>query len=106
MGMSEQTFVIVGASLAGAKAAAELRESGFDGHIVLIGAEPEQPYERPPLSKNYLRGESEREKAFVHPESFYAEHAIELLTDTPVTAIDPGSGRITLQSKREVEFDQ
>ena len=64
--MSKQTFMIVGASLAGAKAAEELRERGFDGRVVLIGSEPERPYERPPLTKDYLRGESEREKAYVH----------------------------------------
>ena len=64
--MAGRTFVIVGASLAGAKAAEELREQGFDGRVVLIGAEPERPYERPPLTKDYLRGESEREKAYVH----------------------------------------
>ena len=58
---SEQTFVIVGASLAGAKAAETLRAEGFDGRIVLIGDEAERPYERPPLSKDYLRGEAERE---------------------------------------------
>ena len=56
--MSEQTFIIVGASLAGAKAAEELRKQGFDGRVLLIGAEPERPYERPPLTKDYLRGES------------------------------------------------
>lgn len=87
--MSEQTFVIVGASLAGAKAAEELRERGFDGRLVLVGAESERPYERPPLSKDYLRGESEREKAYVHQEGFYKEHQMELLTGTAVTAIDP-----------------
>ena len=63
--MSRQTFIIVGASLAGAKAAAELRERGFDGRVVVIGNEPERPYERPPLSKDYLRGESELEKAYL-----------------------------------------
>ena len=87
--MSKQTFVIVGASLAGAKAAAELRERGFDGRVVLIGAEPDRPYERPPLTKDYLRGESEREKTYVHPSDFYAQHEIELLTGTTVTGIDP-----------------
>ena len=64
--MSDQTFVIVGASLAGAKAAEELRERGFDGRVVLIGTEQELPYERPPLSKDYLRGESERDDMRVH----------------------------------------
>ena len=75
---SDRTFVIVGASLAGAKAAETLRAEGFDGRVVLIGAEDERPYERPPLSKDYLRGEAERETVYVHPEGFYAEHDIEL----------------------------
>ncbi len=104
--MSEQTFVIVGASLAGAKAAEELRERGFDGRVVLIGSEPERPYERPPLSKDYLRGESEREKAYVHPAEFYAEHQIELLMESTVTAIDPGASRVTLAGGRELGFDR
>jgi NADPH-dependent 2,4-dienoyl-CoA reductase/sulfur reductase-like enzyme len=55
--MSKQTFVIVGASLAGAKAAEELREQGFDGQVTLVGSESERPYERPPLTKDYLRGD-------------------------------------------------
>lgn len=104
--MSKQSFVIVGASLAGARAAAELRERGFDGDVVLIGAEPERPYERPPLSKDYLRGESERDKAYVHPEDYYREHDIELRTQTEVTAIDPGAGVVTLTGGEEVAFDK
>jgi cation diffusion facilitator CzcD-associated flavoprotein CzcO len=62
--MSEQTFIIVGAGLAGATAAEELRTQGFDQCVRLIGSEPERPYERPPLTKDYLRGESPREKAY------------------------------------------
>jgi len=104
--MSRQTFVIVGASLAGAKAAEELRSRGFDGRLVLIGSEPERPYERPPLSKDYLRGESEREKVYVHPRDFYAEQNIELLTDTTATAVDPGESRVTLGDGRELTFDR
>src|SRR5690242_15030108 len=104
--MSEKTFVIVGASLAGAKAAQELRAEGFDGRVVLIGAEPERPYERPPLSKEYLRGEAEREKAFVHDADFYREQQIELLMDTTVTAVDPGTARVTMEGARELEFDR
>jgi 3-phenylpropionate/trans-cinnamate dioxygenase ferredoxin reductase component len=104
--MSKQTFIIVGASLAGAKAAEELRVQGFDGRVLLIGAEPEQPYERPPLTKDYLRRESEREKAYVHEESFHAEHEIELLTGTTVTAIDPASSRVTLDDARELAYDR
>jgi 3-phenylpropionate/trans-cinnamate dioxygenase ferredoxin reductase component len=67
-------FVIVGGGLAGAKAAETLREEGFDGPLVLIGEEPEQPYERPPMSKGYLLGSAERESARVHDEGWYADH--------------------------------
>ena len=88
MSPSSETFVIVGASLAGAKAAETLREEGFEGRVVLIGEDPERPYERPPLSKDYLRGESPREKARVLPEEFYGEHDIELRTGTAATALD------------------
>jgi 3-phenylpropionate/trans-cinnamate dioxygenase ferredoxin reductase subunit len=104
--MSERTFVIVGASLAGAKAAEELRARGFDGRVVLVGAEPDRPYERPPLSKDYLRGESERAKAYVHAEGFYEEQRIELLTDCMVSEIDPGGSRVTLEDGRELGFDR
>ena len=104
--MSRQMFIIVGASLAGANAAAELRERGFDGRVVLIGSEPERPYERPPLSKDYLRGESEREKAYVHEQGFYEQHEIELLTGTTVSEIDPGSSRIELADGAELAFDR
>ena len=104
--MSKQTFVIVGASLAGAKAAQELREHGFDGRIVLIGAESERPYERPPLTKDYLRGESEREKAYVHRAEFYGEQDIELITGATVTAIDPDGSRVTLDAGRNVGYDK
>src|SRR4051795_8992004 len=85
---SNETHVIVGASLAGAKAAEALRDEGFDGRVVLIGAEDEQPYERPPLSKEYLRGEAPRAKTRVHDPSFYAEHDIELRLGTTVERID------------------
>jgi 3-phenylpropionate/trans-cinnamate dioxygenase ferredoxin reductase component len=104
--MSEQTFMIVGASLAGAKAAEELRERGFDGRVVLLGSEAERPYERPPLTKDYLRGESPREKAYVHEEGFYAERDIELETGTTVATIDLGASRVTLDDGRELHFDR
>jgi 3-phenylpropionate/trans-cinnamate dioxygenase ferredoxin reductase component len=106
MSAQTQTFVIVGAGLAGAKAAETLREEGFDGRVILIGAEPERPYERPPLTKDYLRSESRREKAYVHPEDFYREHDIELITDAAVTAIDPGRSRITLADGGELGYDR
>ena len=100
--MSEQTFIIIGASLTGAKAAQELRTQGFDGRVLLIGSEPERPYERPPLTKDYLRGESEREKTYVHEDGFYEAHQIELETDTTVTTIDSAGSRVTLADGREL----
>jgi 3-phenylpropionate/trans-cinnamate dioxygenase ferredoxin reductase subunit len=100
-----QTFIVVGASLTGAKAAEELRKREFDGRIVLIGAERELPYERPPLSKDYLRGESQRDGAFVHEEGFYEEQQIELLLGTTVTRIDPHAGRVFFDGG-ELEFDR
>src|SRR5437763_804621 len=104
--MSAPTFVIVGGGLAAGKAAAHLREQGFDGRLLVICAEPERPYERPPLSKDYLRGESERDKAHVHDESFYPEHEIELMTSATVGAIDPAGGRLTLEGGQELAFDR
>jgi 3-phenylpropionate/trans-cinnamate dioxygenase ferredoxin reductase subunit len=85
--MNRQTFVIVGASLAGASAAAALRKEGFDGRIVLIGEESDAPYERPELSKKYLRGEAGKDLAVNSPD-FYAEQDIELMTDVRVETVD------------------
>ena len=85
--MATNTHVIVGASLAGASAAAALRKEGFDGRIVLVGEERERPYERPELSKGYLRGEAGKD-LHVHPESFYEERGVELLTGAPVSELD------------------
>jgi 3-phenylpropionate/trans-cinnamate dioxygenase ferredoxin reductase subunit len=102
--MSEQTFIIVGASLAGAKAAEELRTAGFDGRVLLIGAEQERPYERPPLTKDYLREQSPRGKVYVHEPGFYEQHQIELETDATVTELDPAQSRIKLADGRWVEY--
>jgi 3-phenylpropionate/trans-cinnamate dioxygenase ferredoxin reductase subunit len=100
------TFVIVGASLAGAKAAETLREEGFDGRVVLIGAEEQRPYERPPLSKEYLRGEAGREKLWVHDDaSFYDEHEIELRLGTTVTELDVGAREVALGDGERMPFD-
>jgi 3-phenylpropionate/trans-cinnamate dioxygenase ferredoxin reductase subunit len=101
-----QTHVIVGAGLAGAKAAEALRSKGFGGRIVLIGEEAELPYERPPLSKDYLRGESPREKARVHPDDFYAANDIELRTSTAVERIDPAEGEVTLSTGERLGYDR
>ena len=92
MTADRRAFVIVGAGLAGAKAAQTLREEGFDGRLVLVGAEAERPYERPPLSKAYLRGEGE--KPYVHEAGFYADHDIELRVGEAVVSLDPGRGEL------------
>src|SRR5919108_6650222 len=98
------TFVIVGAGMAGGKAAETLREEGFDGRVVLLGAEPERPYERPPLSKDYLRGESEREAAYVHPPDYYAEQDIELRAETQVTELDLGAREVVVDGEERIGF--
>jgi 3-phenylpropionate/trans-cinnamate dioxygenase ferredoxin reductase subunit len=101
-----ETYVIVGGGLAGAKAAETLREDGFAGRLVLIAAEDELPYERPPLSKGYLLGQAPREEAFVHPREFYGEHDIELLTGTAATAVDTAGHRVTLADGRDLSYDR
>jgi 3-phenylpropionate/trans-cinnamate dioxygenase ferredoxin reductase component len=103
---SDQTHIIVGASLAGAKAAETLREDGFDGRVVLIGTEDERPYERPPLSKDYLRGEVGREKVYVHDESFYSEHDIELRLGTTAIDLDTSSNELTLDDGDRLSYDR
>ncbi len=105
MNANAETFVIVGAGLAGAKAAEALREEGFDGRLILIGDEPERPYERPPLSKDYLRGET-AEKPYVHPESFYPDNAIELWSSTRVTGVDTGLRELLLEGDRRQGYDR
>jgi 3-phenylpropionate/trans-cinnamate dioxygenase ferredoxin reductase component len=103
---SDRTFVIVGASLAGAKAAETLRAEGFDERVVLIGDEDERPYERPPLSKDYLRGEAERATVYVHPEGFYAEHDIELRLGRSAVSLNAAGSELTLDNGERVRYDQ
>jgi 3-phenylpropionate/trans-cinnamate dioxygenase ferredoxin reductase subunit len=103
---TERTFVIVGASLAGASAAETLRHDGFDGRIVLIGEEPQRPYQRPPLSKDYLRGEAGPDKVYLHDEGFYAEQQIDLRTSTRVAAVEPGAGQVLLQDGERLGYDR
>jgi 3-phenylpropionate/trans-cinnamate dioxygenase ferredoxin reductase component len=103
---SAETFVIVGASLAGAKAAETLRTEGFDGRLVLLGEEPVRPYERPPMSKTYLRGETDFEEAAVHAADFYEANEIELRTSTTVAAVDPAASEVELDSGERVAYDE
>ena len=103
---TDHTFVIVGASLAGAKAAEALRQEGFEGRLVLVGEERQRPYERPSLSKDYLRGEAERPRVYVHDEDFYADQEIELRTSARVVAIEPAAGQVVLESGERLAYDR
>jgi 3-phenylpropionate/trans-cinnamate dioxygenase ferredoxin reductase subunit len=100
-----RAYVIVGASLAGATAAITLREEGADGTVTLIGAEHEPPYERPPLSKAYLRGEVPFDKALVRPSAFYADQSIGTVFGMRATRIDPSARFVELEDHRRVPFD-
>jgi len=100
-----RAYVIVGASLAGATAAATLREEGADGSVTLIGAEREPPYERPPLSKAYLRGEVPFDTALVRPPAYYAEHRIDTVFGTRATRVDTAARVVELENGRRVPFD-
>jgi NADPH-dependent 2,4-dienoyl-CoA reductase/sulfur reductase-like enzyme len=103
---AEPAFVIVGAALAGAKAAETLRDEGFGGPVTLIGAESERPYERPPLSKGYLLGSEERDSVFVHEPGWYAEHDVDLRLGVTVTAIDRAARSVTLDGGGTVGYDK
>src|SRR5688500_213645 len=98
-------YVIVSASLAGATAAITLREEGADGTVTLIGAEHQPPYERPPLSKAYLRGDTPFDKALVRPITFYADHDIQMMFGTRAIRIDPSERIVELEDHRRVPFD-
>ena len=104
--MAPRRIVIVGASLAGATAAVTLREEGFDGEILLVGAEPDLPYNRPPLSKTYLRGEEGFDGQLVKPAAYYAEHRIELRLGAPATAIDTARKAVEIGKGQHVPYDQ
>jgi len=100
------TFVIIGASLAGGTAAATLRQEGFDGDLILIGEEPHPPYERPPLSKQYLRGDAPFEKALVRPAGFYGENRIDTRFGVAATRVDPATRTVDLTAGGSVHYDK
>jgi 3-phenylpropionate/trans-cinnamate dioxygenase ferredoxin reductase subunit len=104
--MSDERFVIVGGGLAGAKAAEGLRSAGFEGELVLVGEEGGLPYERPPLSKEFLRGEATRESTFVHPEAFYEDHGIELRSWTRAAELHADKRELVLESGEPLPFDK
>ncbi len=103
---SDQTFIIVGAGLAGARAAEGMRGEGFDGRIVLIGAEDSLPYIRPPLSKEYLTGKMERDGTLVHQAEWYAEQRVELLPGRTAVALTPAIHELTLDDGSTLRYDK
>ena len=104
--MPPEPVVVVGASLAGGTAAATLRDEGFDGRIVLIGEEPELPYQRPPLSKTYLRGEASRETLLVRPDEWWRTNRVETMLGRRVETLDPNSRSVTLTDGEPIAFDR
>jgi 3-phenylpropionate/trans-cinnamate dioxygenase ferredoxin reductase subunit len=102
----ERTFVVVGGGLAGAKSVEELRERGFEGRLVLLGAEAHLPYERPPLSKDYLKSGEKLEDAFVHDEQWYAAHDVDVRTGTEVAAIDRDAHEVVTASGERISYDR
>jgi 3-phenylpropionate/trans-cinnamate dioxygenase ferredoxin reductase subunit len=96
----QMNIVIVGAGLAGANAAEELRNQGYTGDVTMVGAEPHPPYERPPLSKGLLLGTAEPDSALVHPAQWYADHDVELVTGSPVSELDLDTGHVVLGERR------
>ncbi|MEO7006866.1 MAG: FAD-dependent oxidoreductase [Terrimesophilobacter sp.] len=102
----DRTFVIVGAGLAGATAAEALRTRGFTGRIVVIGAESEFPYDRPPLSKDYLLDRSEKAKLYIHTRQWYADHNIEVRLGTRATTIDRANHEVTLEDGERIRYDK
>jgi 3-phenylpropionate/trans-cinnamate dioxygenase ferredoxin reductase subunit len=101
---ASDTFVIVGGGLAGAKAAEALREQGFDGRVVLVGAEVHLPYERPPLSKDYLAGNAERTSFQVHDEAWYVDHGVELRLGVSVDAVVAGAHELELSDGTQLSY--
>jgi 3-phenylpropionate/trans-cinnamate dioxygenase ferredoxin reductase subunit len=101
-----QTFVIVGAGLAGAKAAEALRTEGFDGRIILVGEESSRPYDRPALSKEFLQGKLVEEKLYVHPREWYRENDVDLYVDTRIAAVDRDTHEIVTEAGQRYGYDK
>ena len=99
-------IVVAGGGQAGGQAVDSLRREGFDGEIFLVTAESQPPYQRPPLSKDYLAGRADRDRVLLRPEAFYTENSIELLTGARVASIDPGAHRVTLGTGRTLDYDR
>jgi 3-phenylpropionate/trans-cinnamate dioxygenase ferredoxin reductase component len=106
MAVREVDYLLIGGGLASANCARWLREEGADGEVLLVGREPDPPYNRPECSKGYLRGEETREQPLFRPEEWWSEQDVELLTRTSVTGLDLDARKATLSNKDEVGFDQ
>jgi len=103
---TKERFVIIGGGLAGAKAAEALRKEGFDGQVVVVSEEAERPYDRPPLSKDYLLGKSEKEKVYVHPDGWYEEHGVDLRLGTRVTSVDRAAHEVVIGDSERLGYDK
>lgn len=101
----DRTFVVVGAGVCGAAAVQALREEGFEDRIVLVGDEPHVPYERPPLSKEYLQGKQDRDALFLRPETWYEDNAVERRPGMRVAEIEPGDRSVVLDDGDRIEAD-
>lgn len=106
MSAAPQRIVILGAGQAGGQAAYSLRLGGFEGEIILVGDEPAPPYQRPPLSKAYLKGELEKERLYLKPLEYYGEHGVELVTGDAATAIELPGRTVSLASGRQLAWDR
>jgi 3-phenylpropionate/trans-cinnamate dioxygenase ferredoxin reductase subunit len=99
-------YLLIGGGLAAANCARWLREEGADGSVLLVGREPDPPYNRPPLSKGYLQGKESRDEVLFRPDDWWGEQDIELMIRTSVMKLDPGERVATLSTKDEIEFDK
>jgi 3-phenylpropionate/trans-cinnamate dioxygenase ferredoxin reductase component len=99
-------ILLIGGGIAAASCAETLRAESGDGSILLVGREPDPPYDRPPLSKGYLRGEETREDALLHPAAWWQEQGVELLTRTSVMKLDAGERTVRLSTREEITFDK
>jgi 3-phenylpropionate/trans-cinnamate dioxygenase ferredoxin reductase component len=103
---SDQTFVIVGGGLAGARAAEAIRAEGFGGRVVIVAGEDEFPYIRPPLSKEYLLGKAERDTIFVHPDAWYTQQNIDVLRGRTASVLEPAGHELTLDDDQTLHYDK
>ena len=103
--MINETVLIIGAGQAAAQTAASLRQSGFEGQITIVGDEPSLPYQRPPLSKAYLKGELEEERLYFKNQEWYAAQNVEVLTGTTVLSVDVKANTAQTETGKDITFD-